>query len=45
MFRFDFLMHSWSVSERGGKDFLAGICKNRLFVHDLKSRVDKRSLV
>lgn len=34
---FSFLMHSWSVTGRGGKDFLAGICSNRLTVYKLKT--------
>lgn len=38
IFRFSFLMHSWSVTERGGKNFLAGINATYLSVYNLKTK-------
>lgn len=42
IYSFSFLMHSWSVTERGGKGFLAGINSNRLTVYNLKTNRTNR---
>ncbi|XP_065212233.1 WD repeat-containing protein 75 [Planococcus citri] len=43
--KFAFLMHSWSVTERDGKQFLAGINGNALSVFNLATRKLNRDIM